>query len=369
MRVINEVVTSSLEAAQASALLRGLDDIPAFVACFSALEDNLGQWRAYAGDGAGVALGVQVASLNDLRGMQEPDRQGDVVFLSPRFDPVEYDREKQADAVKACLAPLDKSADKRAIEEVRSRLILAAPFLEQRSFQEEQEWRLTSLLISLDQRTFKRPRLEEFALRGETLTWYETKRILTSEGEEHYGKYPLVDRVFLGPKCKSLKAVVSAPTRFPSPGRDVPDRIPVGADASGSGGWLRSIAPGRPTAQQTRLQARPRVLLLGDGAEVDARAQGPQQRAHAEELAQAVDEDRGLARVALAQALAEEPHALREVVVVAEVEGALVPQWRPQPLAGRVQRARLRRVGVEPLELRRAADALALRLAALARGA
>lgn len=37
------------------------DDMPTFVACFSADNDNLGQWRAYAQDGRGYAVGFDTA--------------------------------------------------------------------------------------------------------------------------------------------------------------------------------------------------------------------------------------------------------------------------------------------------------------------
>lgn len=72
-----------------------------FVSCFSREPDSLGQWRAYADNGRGFAIGFQAKAL---------------AFMPVSLLDVEYDREKQVqemmDALGACF--MENEADERS---------------------------------------------------------------------------------------------------------------------------------------------------------------------------------------------------------------------------------------------------------------
>ena len=62
-------------------------DAEIFVACFTAAEDQLGQWRGYSQGSAGVSLGF------DLRGIRPATESGSMVCFAPCvYDPVQETR-------------------------------------------------------------------------------------------------------------------------------------------------------------------------------------------------------------------------------------------------------------------------------------
>lgn len=103
-----------------------------FVSCFSLEGDNLGQWRAYADDGRGFAIGFRASMLEQLP----------VTMLA-----VEYDREKQIKEMMAALAAIytrKKLAAKSKKDEFSDDCILTATYfagLKHSAFQEEKEIR------------------------------------------------------------------------------------------------------------------------------------------------------------------------------------------------------------------------------------
>ena len=123
------------------------EDAPwsAFVACFTTQGDQLSQWRAYAGDGAGYAIG-----LSKQTRLTSPD--GRIVPLVP----VSYARGEQEDMLRPLIEPVVRAYDgfaKRglpiAVEKARGTLFkffadLArafAPVMKNPGFAEEEEWR------------------------------------------------------------------------------------------------------------------------------------------------------------------------------------------------------------------------------------
>jgi hypothetical protein len=121
-----------------------------FVASFSEIEDDLGQWRAYGGGEAGYAIGL--------------NREGiDFGLLSGNFAiPVEYDIEKQveittglADAVLAFYRRGIRSSSgnshtfivETAIPLMLEGLAFIGPFLKNDAFRSEKEWRVMWRLL------------------------------------------------------------------------------------------------------------------------------------------------------------------------------------------------------------------------------
>lgn len=103
-----------------------------FVSCFSLDGDNLGQWRAYADDGRGFAIGFRASMLKQLP----------VTMLS-----VEYDSEKQIKEMMAALLAIHarKNLDeKNGQDDFFEDCILTATYfagLKHSAFQEEKEIR------------------------------------------------------------------------------------------------------------------------------------------------------------------------------------------------------------------------------------
>lgn len=103
-----------------------------FISCFSLDGDNLGQWRAYADDGRGFAIGFQASMLEQLP----------VTMLS-----VEYDREKQIKEIMAALIAIHGQKNfggKPVNEDFFEECILTATYFtgfKHSAFQEEKEVR------------------------------------------------------------------------------------------------------------------------------------------------------------------------------------------------------------------------------------
>ncbi len=103
-----------------------------FVSCFSLDGDNLGQWRAYADDGRGFAIGFRASMLKKLP----------ITMLS-----VEYDRERQVKEMMAALLAIHerKNSGRKSVQEgFFEDCILTATYfagLKHCAFQEEKEIR------------------------------------------------------------------------------------------------------------------------------------------------------------------------------------------------------------------------------------
>jgi Protein of unknown function (DUF2971) len=128
------------------------DTTPYFVACFSAQENSLNQWRAYGRGEGGFSIGFDVSMLD-----AQATRQN--CILSPAI----YDRDEQAMLIRDFLAwvlnEYPRVASRHAggeQDEHRSawtHVILwmaaaVAPMMKNPAFAEEEEWRLIHLLQS-----------------------------------------------------------------------------------------------------------------------------------------------------------------------------------------------------------------------------
>jgi hypothetical protein len=120
--------------------------LKSWVFCLSEKGDNLGQWRGYADDGKGVAIGFAkeyFASQN-----QSVDFEEDKMYYM--FDRIEYGDFKVEQLLNPCdINILASSCDYEALERCIKRLmaysIILAPLYKSATFEEEKEWRMVFL--------------------------------------------------------------------------------------------------------------------------------------------------------------------------------------------------------------------------------
>jgi hypothetical protein len=119
----------------------GLADLDAYIFCMCAglggtnPQDMLSQWRAYAQDGRGGAITLDVAGLTSI------------TYHLPglRINPVIYDPATKTALVNAILAEgfsRHKHAGHAAVSETVEALVFCAPLMKHAGFLEEKEWRL-----------------------------------------------------------------------------------------------------------------------------------------------------------------------------------------------------------------------------------
>jgi hypothetical protein len=130
------------------------DVAPYFVACFSAQENSLNQWRAYGRGEGGFSIGFDGHAL-----AAQVIQDGSLGFIAP----VIYDRGEQAKMIQALLAWVLEEYPRLAMRHVGSKqdehrsacthmmlwmLASVAPMMKNPAFDEEQEWRLIHLTHS-----------------------------------------------------------------------------------------------------------------------------------------------------------------------------------------------------------------------------
>jgi hypothetical protein len=116
-----------------------------YVACFSAVRDSLSQWRAYAGDGLGYAIGLDASARFRVRGTRE--EYGDLVRVI-------YDAEEQSgivqpfvkrtvDAMNRCMdGQQSLSVMFEGIVGIIGSVSVLGVAIKNGGFREENEWRL-----------------------------------------------------------------------------------------------------------------------------------------------------------------------------------------------------------------------------------
>jgi hypothetical protein len=119
------------------------------VAGFSEDMDQLNQWRSYANDGRGIALGFNSEVL------RRAARDHHVRLLRCIYDPDTHARiikDLVALLIAAYRAAPPPSDDARAqmLEQFNSTFLLTAPVIKDHHFAQEKEWRLVSMPRSVD---------------------------------------------------------------------------------------------------------------------------------------------------------------------------------------------------------------------------
>jgi hypothetical protein len=192
-----------------------------FVACFSEARDDLSQWRAYGSNGSGVALG-----LNTIR-LAERTRQMDGEFL-----PVVYDSDRQVRLLDTALnwaaieMPHVVASSNQDQLEARieawneaffGKIERFAPFMKDRAFAGEKEWRAVFRVVQLGD-IFFRPKKDhlvpylpadlgvEANYTPEQLQWIRDQKLasyLELDAQEPIRKLPITE-VVVGPGDRDI---------------------------------------------------------------------------------------------------------------------------------------------------------------------
>lgn len=130
-----------------------------YVACFSAVEDSLSQWRSYCPPGFGYSLGFDQELLRTNAAKQGFALNKCIYDRKAQIQLAEgWVTETLAALTQAC--PSDqtpKAFCERRIGPHLNKFITFAPYMKNSAFSAEQEWRLVSLIGSNDPRVSLRP--------------------------------------------------------------------------------------------------------------------------------------------------------------------------------------------------------------------
>jgi len=180
-----------------------------YTACFSECPDSLSQWRGYAQDGEGLAIGFSKSPLNSLNN-QPP-------FPYPLFifDRVIYDEKSQNAFVKSIVRETMNKIGYKGIGHIAIEFNFESNFryifYKNPSFSEEKEWRLT-----MNSTVNREPMLQT------NLSFSENNYIVSNGKLVSYValdfsriKHSFVKEVWIGPKSKvSQQDIINLLSRF-----------------------------------------------------------------------------------------------------------------------------------------------------------
>ena len=180
-----------------------------WVFCLSEKQDDLGQWRSYADDGCGVAIGFKSLYFKEImkKGETEYDATSTVTF-----DHIAY-RDKDVEKLFYDTCGLSSITPHMNSEEVLKRLrtaivasLVLAPFYKNKKFVEEKEWRLVFSTLTKALIAGKTPQKEFDTLLPDCGIKYD----FTVKNNELISHIELSDdkmasnisEIWIGPKCK-----------------------------------------------------------------------------------------------------------------------------------------------------------------------
>ena len=192
--------------------------------CLSEHRDQLSQWRGYADDGRGVAIGFRKSYLDQLGGLVSAEGNGISLSAVTYGDP-ERDSElanllkdilQRATTLSTCNdGPLWATSEesKKKYEKANDQLIFSTvPLMlmghkyKNPAFSEEREWRLTSVISPVERIGLSLEELCEFRSVGDRLVPYRPVQLLEADQK-------VIETVVLGPRNISLTEHVSAMLR------------------------------------------------------------------------------------------------------------------------------------------------------------
>ncbi len=180
-----------------------------WVFCLSEKADDLGQWRGYAADGSGIAIGFRKQFFERIaeEGHTEYDAPSSV-----SFDCISYD-EKEEKALFYDICGLSQITPQMESKEVLRRIraavvasLMLAPYYKSKKFSEEKEWRLVFSTITKDLIAGKTPKTEFGKLFPNNEIQYDyivrNTEIVShiAFGDKDMAKY--ISDIWIGPKCK-----------------------------------------------------------------------------------------------------------------------------------------------------------------------
>lgn len=216
-KLIIGVVEAKCPGALPGEELRSPNESLPLIACFSAEDDMLSQWRSYADDGRGFALGFSVNSMSKLMGETRSSKSKmtsmstrtdgrEVHFIGRSFGPIKYRRDEQDRLIQKLCDTFLASDDEREIKArwLRAELIGLSPFLKHPGFREEKEWRVVDSQLSLDEgRTYEELEDSELRVDDTGIRRFTKLPIRSIEDDSHHGVCPMLVGVQLGPRANA----------------------------------------------------------------------------------------------------------------------------------------------------------------------
>ena len=169
-------------------------DMISYVACFSENKDQLSQWRGYADNGAGIAVGFSRESFADLK---------EAAPSHISFRKVIYDEKEQEKFIERIARESIKAMETKPVAQVAAELNqnyrLQFPVLKNASFEEEAEWRII-FNDSFSKR--KRHVGKNILFSGIRYTVREKRLVSYIEMDFSKLKYNAVKEIWIGPKAE-----------------------------------------------------------------------------------------------------------------------------------------------------------------------
>ena len=169
-------------------------DMISYVACFSENKDQLSQWRGYADNGAGIAVGFSRESFADLK---------EAAPSHISFRKVIYDEKEQEKFIERIARESIKAMETKPVAQVAAELNqnyrLQFPVLKNASFEEEAEWRII-FNDSFSKR--KRHVGKNILFSGIRYTVREKRLVSYIEMDFSKLKYNAIKEIWIGPKAE-----------------------------------------------------------------------------------------------------------------------------------------------------------------------
>lgn len=192
-----------------------LDDLYAFETekcwafCLSEKQDDLGQWRGYADDGFGIAIGFKSSYFKKIgkNETKELDASSSVAFDSIAYKDKEVEKLFYEICGLSSITPQMNS--KAVLQKLRGAIVaslLLAPFYKNKKFAEEKEWRLVFSLLTKSLNEGKTPKTEFEELFPENEIEYDfvvrnNEMVSHIEfSDKNLARY--ISEIWMGPKCK-----------------------------------------------------------------------------------------------------------------------------------------------------------------------
>lgn len=169
-------------------------DMISYVACFSENKDQLSQWRGYADNGAGIAVGFSRESFADLK---------EAAPSHISFRKVIYDEKEQEKFIEKIARESIKAMETKPVAQVAAELNqnyrLQFPVLKNASFEEEAEWRII-FNDSFSKR--KRHVGKNILFSGIRYTVREKRLVSYIEMDFSKLKHNAIKEIWIGPKAE-----------------------------------------------------------------------------------------------------------------------------------------------------------------------
>ncbi|WP_099205426.1 DUF2971 domain-containing protein [Scatolibacter rhodanostii] len=193
---------------------KNLPTLNTYVTCFTALEDSLSQWRGYAQDGTGLAIGVSKKYLQSANEVRRPH---------VRFDEVRYTQTAQKKLINKIVNQNIKKMEQKTIVdcaiEFHNDYKLDFAFYKNPNFKEEKEWRLAILdepksQMSSNANLFK-PLSQSLTFENCSFQCANNQITTYTPMNFNHIKQEFIKKIIIGPKCRvTIADVVSLLSTF-----------------------------------------------------------------------------------------------------------------------------------------------------------